>query len=60
MGVTLDDELVIVLDIGELLLGQVNLGAGNKIDLAFLDHLIVLIHLLSESRGLDLALNRKP
>lgn len=60
LRVTLDDEFVVVLDVGELLLGHVNLSVRNEVDLALLDHLVVFIHLLGESRGLDLALHCEP
>lgn len=56
LRIALKDNLIVVLDCRELLLGDFNLCSREIVDLAFLDHLVKVIDLLIESCDLDLAL----
>lgn len=56
LRIALENKLVFILDVGELLLGKVNLGVGKEVDLVLLDHVVVLVNLLVEACDLDLAL----
>lgn len=56
LRVALKDDFVVVLDIRELLLGDINLCCRDIIDLALLDHLVEIVDLLVECSDLDLTL----
>lgn len=56
LRLALENKLIVILDVGELLLGKVNLGVGKEVDFVLLDHVVVIVHLLVEACDLDLAL----
>lgn len=55
LGITLESQLVLVIDIGELTFRHVDSTFGDVIHLTFLKHLVESFNLFIEPRGTDLA-----